>query len=178
MGPAADDLDVRVILELVVGAIAVRLDRAAVIAEKSPGRLVGAGAHVVMEHDQIVFYGARTTCSPSPHGVSHCRSPAMCSRPLVCSLLTTLPVSGGRTAVSVSRTSRRTSRSSSSRLSVHPVPCTSVTPGRTACGRGTSADDVCKQALRGHAPGRRHCRLGKFKGFPPRILYLEVRSQD
>ncbi len=58
--PAADDLDVGIVLKLVIGAVAIRLDRAAVSAQDPSRRLVGTGTHVVKERHEIVFHGTRT----------------------------------------------------------------------------------------------------------------------
>lgn len=63
---AADDLEMGIVLELVIGAVAVRLDRAAVSAQDPPRRLVRTGTHVVKERNEIVFHGTL-----APHVTLH-----------------------------------------------------------------------------------------------------------
>ena len=58
--PAANHLDMRIALELVVCAIAVRLDSSPITAKKLARSLMGAGAHIIVERHQLLRHGTGT----------------------------------------------------------------------------------------------------------------------
>ena len=50
----------RIALELVVGAIAIRLDRSAITTKELARSLMGAGAHIIVERHQLLRHGTGT----------------------------------------------------------------------------------------------------------------------